>query len=671
MSAVSRLSLSRAVDENNLVHGWDETIDDRQKWQKSSFRASIASHALAHKTVVCGTVTKGGEDWITWKTSFAPHQVCRVASNSNGSIVAATMDNGTVSILRGSDGVVLATRRVALEGTRTPAEISFVSDDTLLIVPPDDVSMILVSAIDGDRLNSSNQGVVSEAARSMAIHSLCFEGFDDIRAITGCYDGENTIRFAMVDGDGKLAIYDYGLVEKKSNLVKSQVLVGEDKKDWEIDFDVGIRVQRVRESRSFLVMAASFEASTKIIWFDFSTLEPVADYAITKCGVKSPRLMALEALYSSNDSVAVAIAFKFGKDAPKIETRILQAAISNVGSIGTPHDVFTIPVPSSVKSLAISPLEVASGGLYSFRCKTWMGEESHDCYIFKASNDYQDGSAIAQIRLLAMCERYDEAHKLVEKLGADSLISDAFARFHPAEITLCRLLQLLSVGGVSNEQATKQSREFIRQLVVAAHGDNEYGQLAFLSAASGLLEWPDEKAMQNPPTIGEVLLALKGFLSAMSSVSHVFKGRLKEKFDSKVKSLEERIEAMGYLGTILSGENSVKLNSKFAAVHSSEGLFTCLIQNGHFIAAEHMWKSSLRDKLSTEAMVAAILKIKSTVDPREYASLLEEIVFPSLAINHELLPSLLAWSCETADSFDDTGSKAYALDEAIYLLEVG
>eukprot|EP00339_Tiarina_fusa_P008110 CAMPEP_0117059568 /NCGR_PEP_ID=MMETSP0472-20121206/41396_1 /TAXON_ID=693140 ORGANISM="Tiarina fusus, Strain LIS" /NCGR_SAMPLE_ID=MMETSP0472 /ASSEMBLY_ACC=CAM_ASM_000603 /LENGTH=79 /DNA_ID=CAMNT_0004777363 /DNA_START=174 /DNA_END=410 /DNA_ORIENTATION=+ len=79
MSYVARLPLSGATDENNSIHGWDETIDDRQKWQKSSFRASIASHALAHKTVVCGTVTRGGEDWITWKTSFAPHQVCRVA----------------------------------------------------------------------------------------------------------------------------------------------------------------------------------------------------------------------------------------------------------------------------------------------------------------------------------------------------------------------------------------------------------------------------------------------------------------------------------------------------------------------------------------------------------------------------------------------------------------
>ena len=675
VSYVSKLSLTRAVDENTDLHGWDETFDDRQKWQKSTFRASISSHAVAHKTIVCGTVTRVDEEWITWKTSFAPHQVCRVASNLNGSIIAATMDNGTVSILRGSDGVVLATRRVAKEGIRVPAEISFVSDETLLIVPPEDGStMILVSSIDGERLNSNNQGVVSEATRTMVIHSVRFDSMDDIRTIRGNYFGENNIRFGLVDGDGKLSIYDYDIAQKHSKPVQSHVRLGrDDKKNWEIDFDVGIRVQTVGANKIYLVVAASFESKTQLFWLDFETFNTVSDYIISKDGVRSPRLMSLELLSSCRGSVAVAIGFKFGSSQPKIETRVLQAAELNNGeSIGIVHEVFTIPVPSSVKSLSIAPIEIATGGLYSFRCKTWMGDEDHDCYIFKAANNYQDGSAIASVRLLATSERYDEANDLVRALGAESLICDPFARFHPSEIALCRLLQVLSSGGIDTTLVQNDSREYIRQLVVAAHSGNEYGQLAFLSAANGILEWPDEKAMANPPSLTELVMALKGFLSAMTSVSSSFKGSLKETFNSQVMSLEGRIEAFEYLGSnILGKDPSVKLNFQFSGARSSKELLACLIQNGYFITAEQMWKSSLRGKLSTEALVAAVLKITPAVDPREYASLLEEGVFPSLAINHELLPSLLTWSCETADAFDDANGNCFGLDEAIFLLEVG
>jgi hypothetical protein len=45
-------------------------------------------------------------------------------------------------------------------------------------------------------------------------------------------------------------------------------------------------------------------------------------------------------------------------------------------------------------------------------------------------------------------------------------------------------------------------------------------------------------------------------------------------------------------------------------------------------------------------------------------------VLPSLAINHELLPPLRAWSCRTADALDDQDTNQHGLQAAIQLLEV-
>ena len=124
---------------------------------------------------------------------------------------------------------------------------------------------------------------------------------------------------------------------------------------------------------------------------------------------------------------------------------------------------------------------------------------------------------------------------------------------------------------------------------------------------------------------------------------------------------------MKYLESMISGD--VPLNSEFSLVRSVQDLFTGLVKHNYFLAAEQMQKSHLKSKLSTEVMVSATLNIPATVNPRYYANLFKEIIFPSLTINHELLPPLLEWSCKTADKFDDDGNKN-GLDDAIFLLEV-
>ena len=75
---------------------------------------------MAHQSWIFGIEEEDNSDnpqpeWkIGWKTSLAPHRIHQVASNSSGTVIAATTVNGTVSIMRGSDGKVLATRKVVL-----------------------------------------------------------------------------------------------------------------------------------------------------------------------------------------------------------------------------------------------------------------------------------------------------------------------------------------------------------------------------------------------------------------------------------------------------------------------------------------------------------------------------------------------------------------------------
>ena len=83
----------------------------------------IGLHATAHDSTV---FTKN------WKTSFAPHQVCHVASNHDGSVIVALTNGGNISLLRARDGQVLATRRVVSQecsiATKSAAHVSFVAN---------------------------------------------------------------------------------------------------------------------------------------------------------------------------------------------------------------------------------------------------------------------------------------------------------------------------------------------------------------------------------------------------------------------------------------------------------------------------------------------------------------------------------------------------------------
>lgn len=672
MSSIVRLSLSKVVDQNAQVAGWDATIGDKNSkgWQEQRC-ASIGSHVLAHRTLVCGTTpSSSNDDWITWTNSFAPHRVCRVTCNDSGTVVAATMDNGTVSILRGMDGIVLATRRIASEGVSIPAEVSFVTNtsdcntlDTLVIEPPEDEPIILVSHIDGSRLNSDEKGVVADAAKSMAIHAL--NNIGDVRTLRGCGMDDTTIRFAIVDGDGKLSIYDYSLANKTGKVLLKGISADDSNQDWGIDYTVGLRAHLIRDKHRFLLFSACSGNDTKIGWFDVNNLTMCSGYMLSQGRNARTRILALEPVASCNDTSSMAIVVAgstpaVGESKPKLESKILQAHVSENGTIGPLHPVYHIPVPHTVKSMAIAPI---LGSPYAFRCLTVHNQDSRECHDFSTTN-----SEIGSIRLLAMTNQFDRANALVKERGESLLTSDRFAGFHPSEIALLHLQKLLSKGRVSDPYEVLQSRECVKQLSVGAISGNVAGQSALLSAANSILLWPEEKHIQNPPTLGEVAMGLSGIIAILSGLSSKVQETVAAEFKVKLQELEEKLCAMKYLESMLNED--VPLNATFASIRSVKDLFASLVQSNYFRAAEQMWRSPLQLKLTPEVMVTSVLAISAQVNPRHYAGMLREIVVPSLSINHELLPPLLAWSCRTSDDFDDARDNKSSLDDAIFLLEV-
>ena len=688
MSSFTKLSDPKLpVDETSLP-GWDETVEGAM-WQNSDFRATAASHAIADQNYVCGIDWDRKDDWITWTKSFAPNRVCCAVSNSDGSIVAVATDAGGVAILRGIDGNLIASRRVASEGVRTPAGLSFIGGkrntcDALLIEPPEeDKNPIIVMNINGDLLSSDIPGRVAEATRNMASLELHLQEADNRRSLTGCFHRMEDIRFAMIDGDGKLAVEDYNLNEKTSTLIKKDLAVvstinGRENVVSEVDYNVGVKVQALSgTNHNYLVMSTYRGKHTSVSWFDLEELNIACEYGLSQYQVKRLRVEALEPLSSCDNesALAVAIASKPSVDSSTMKIEVVQvladSSADGSSSLSSPHVIYSIPMPQSVRSVSIAPIP-SSFGPYSFLCKSCDNDNQCEYRTFRTLDHRQDGTSIGNARLLVQRKKFDEAQKLVDNTGERALIMDLFGKFHPSEIHLRRLQHVLVNCDVGEENAIEQSRDCLRRLASGAMSGNEYGQLSLLSAAESILQWPNDTCFTAniPPTISQMVLAINAFITTITAV--LDKGNILDPslLIEKNIALQEKLAALEYLDSVLGPGKQLRLTPSFGDFRSPKELFSCLVENGYFLAAESLWKSAMRSKIPTETMVSSILAVNSDVDPRKYSSLLQEVVFPSLTINHELLSPILAWSCQTADSFDDTPRKINGLDDSIFLLSV-
>lgn len=785
-----------------LLTGWDETIGDdpdSQGWQQAQavLSKSLTPHVLVHRSFVCGSsstgddhgggggdavATNGGEvdrpqpstSWkLSWKTSLAPHRIHQVATNEGGSVVAATTDNGTVSILRGRDGRVLATRRVVMASapntggpsdcTGNAAEVSFVvvpsqnstpaskssrpANALLVSTPRGEGPALLVSNIQGGRLDDKENSVVAMATQAMNLHAIEIPSIpaSDIHCMRGYYSSDSTsqgqadirgdgwtkIRFVLLHGGNSdhdaaamLALAEYDLEDQGCRLVAKNMRLGS---GWEIDALVGLQVQpsTLLPPRALVAFVAHSGSNTKICWVDpdccvddggpSTEIELVGDFLLTAGnrqdnpyeasfssmpralpldidGVRRPRILALEFAhaYRPEKAMAMIVAIQ-GTD--HLEVQVVQGELvqddnpNTLQSIrlGPVHLLYRIPMPTLMHSMSLCPLPSKTFGPYSFRSKISVGlNRPEEVYVFQTASldGHHDGSAIGAIRLLIMKDAFAEARALVHQTGMEALLQDQFANFHPAEIALKRLHNLLERSTTVDEQW----HECLTGLQRGAGHDK--GRRVLLDAADRFMSWPqsEQEGPFSPSlpqtTVNQVLDGLSAFLETMGSVSEYFLDDdvppwLTATYRKKLKGIEEKQNAIQYLATTLelkrsdSSSSSVtaegSLKPQYTSVGSVNELFNCFVRNGRYVAAEQLWASSQRSKLTSETLVTAVLQIDHTVHPVLYSTLLNNILLRSLSINHELLPPILTWSCRMADEFDDT--YADGLDRSIFLLE--
>ena len=117
--------LRKDLDSSRFIPGWDQNVGAIPKLvlpPKNAVRKnrnSISFHAIAHGHTVVGTLPswpkmndgdENGGVVTKWQTSL-DNEVVTVASNDDGSVIASA--TGThVSLLKGRDGSILATRQI-------------------------------------------------------------------------------------------------------------------------------------------------------------------------------------------------------------------------------------------------------------------------------------------------------------------------------------------------------------------------------------------------------------------------------------------------------------------------------------------------------------------------------------------------------------------------------
>jgi len=285
---------------------WDENVgEDELNKQKEvlmkSCRHSLSQHAIANGYEVLGvhdahhvagstttaaavssTISAGIGDTtkvnrIKWNAKF-DYPVCDVVSNVDGSVVAASTLQGTISLFKGHDGNILATRRLHTDDlSMSTPQLQFictgqfkniVNDALIILSEPNTqqqqeyasstqsnmsnremyneftlsatqsttrskprMNIVLVTGIDGTSLNSSDRLRQASAARKMSIDEMKLNLSNQSRSnvdngvetyvtcLNGCFIAKDVVRFISVDSTGSITIHDFDMVEKRAIIV--------------------------------------------------------------------------------------------------------------------------------------------------------------------------------------------------------------------------------------------------------------------------------------------------------------------------------------------------------------------------------------------------------------------------------------------------------------------
>ena len=563
------------------------------------------------------------------------------------------------------------------------------------------INIILVSGIDGTRLNSTDPAEMAAAASKMSIDALdltipkaahteeeedCIiadEGTDDSRVVSlgGCFVGDRTVRFLALDGAGGLSAHDYDTKSKEASLVSptstSAVVadinasLGRGDERWKVDESLGICVDG---AHSLFLVAATQNSSAKICYYSASSLAMQAEYMLE---ADQPKLYAMAPISScAGDVAAAAIAFKPSALDANGCIVVLQTVIDGDGD---PCMVFKVPiVPQLEQDIRWIDVALATTGIdstsndarhYSFHYKVSYNSGIGECMTFCGDA----GDVVGRFRRYLAKGSYDEADALLASAGASSATKGEYGTIHGSEVALQRFKHIIDSGNVTSEENMTEAKECLRRLSSGAVTGGDRGVKCLLDASSALLGWPSAMLSTNP----EECILTRDYRIAISAMSATVAGAMKATPPAHLPSL--RAEKMRLDSKLLAircvehaaGEEHVQVDLMLANAASPADVFRSLVLEGSWVAAEKVRRSEFAQSITPEHMASAVVGLPATIDPRSYCSWLEKAIIPGLSINHPILAAIRYWACRVADAFDDDGGdNELGLDSAITLLKV-
>lgn len=647
-----------------------------------------------------------------WQVSLGSDHavVTQVVTNTTGTIVAVAIAGGTVAVLRALDGAVLVTRSLP---TRSDVRLSFGvhanGHDTLCIEiltrdhdPTTNTTthggqLVVVSHMDGSTLPTlaldgrMDDADVTTTTTSLAhavarwrIHTLTLP--DDLRSVREyrTRGDPETPRFVGMYAHGRaLGVYRTVLVpttaHEAAELVPETPGAVDEHPHRILDAEQGLSVAsrsfgkpgRDQDSDPFFFVGSysGTEASraSGVFWWDPDSVRVVCHYNMrhgdpvpfhSKASV--PKVLDLTPIQAySDDTLALAVAYRTSTGACLQVLQVLLDETMGLTVLANPHVVFTIPletrVPLAVGSLSPTPPN-SHPQPFGFFVQTAL-ETSH-----RGTGRYRfflpDATAARVGHVCQLLQRgdLDAAEAVVGQYNLAQLDHDnGHVSFHPSQIALKRLASLLDHHPWVE---TDVAQRCLHNLARGARTGNRFGVRSLLQAVDLVLECP----------VRDALLAMNTVIDTVVQTTFPESTRqLHTALVAKQRELQDRLDTVRYLETVeLPSSRSVAIRSARTPSH----LFATLVREGCYGMAEALWYSHLRSSLSDEVLVASVLNITHEVDPSAYIPLLRDVVLPSLAINHELLPTLREWACRTADALDHHWSEEKGLAAAIQLLEV-
>ena len=550
-------------------------------------------------------------------------------------------------------------------------------------------NILLVSRIDGPKLNSTEKSTVALAAREMSINGVKLmlppgqrHHPSYITRLNGAFIESAIFRIVALDSHGNISVHDYDLEKKEIIMVKHNLGFSDTSMPseiWTYNEEVGIHVDGENDDGLFFVVAASYKEQIKIFWYSMTDLNLLCEYEVSSPMKNETRkIMSLRPLKacSSIDSVSVAIALKPLSESESSEIQIIQALkeesidtdVSFNDSvmpgedsvsidpdlspsatkkskrikyyITNPHLVYSITHEHSLKNSSIQSISLSATHLpYMIRYKiTYQSTVEFKKFV------PEEGEVVGRFHLFLARGRFNDADAL---LSSAKQLSGSYSSIHGSEVAYWRFRHLLAEDKITSKENMQKAKECLSRLSSGAVTGGSSGVQFLLNASKCLYTWPLDARFNKDecppgPRIRDFRVALTAMSMSITNASNGVSPSYVHLLEEEEKKLKSKVLALKCIETVLqTGKQEIYLTrGPLSSVSSPGDLFSALVSNGCLNAAELVMQSN-EGKCITPAVVgSAILALSSKIDPRAYIPWLKDFVIPGLSVIHPIITSI-------------------------------